>query len=538
MGGSPVRVRPLACFRRAPPAIPEDGRPRRLAGREWAVGAALGVVACLLFAALAPNALRNGDAAVYLEQIQQRHFTERTIHLAYYLIGVPFLAAHPGPDALALNHMSAVFGGLAVAVAYWLGRLLTGTRAGGCVAALLLAVNAVFVENAVLGEVYVMQAALMLLAVLLWFLDRPIATGLAFGASVLVSPQGLLAAPAFVVWRPRSRSVSRAGLVAFLLVGLALAPVLHDYLLGGRGLLRAASVPVNYGAALRRELGDVGLGLYVALPFAAVVVWTLRQPQWRVFGAGFIVLWTVQLLFGERFADVPVQLPAYALLMVVVAAGIVALTRAHAGGGLRDALVLLLVPGTLSVLYGDALANPGGFVAWAAPAWLYAAAALWALVAGVATLARPLAAVPWLRTVGAVLVPVCLINGTAAYHRVEAEAELLTWQRAIDEAIPATSPRGYVVVAPFTPGALFDHYNFDTAYAPPWISVEKLFGAGGSATRTTQANAQLRSAVDANEDVWMLGRYDQVAHYLEDHGYVVTEPYAGTYRAHRLSARS
>ena len=168
-------------------------------------------VTFLLFASLSPNALPNGDAAVYLQQIENHDFSSRSVHVGYYLLGVVFTSLLPGPNDYALNLMSGFFGAGTISLIYLMGYSITRSRLAAILASLFLATNYLFVFNAIYAEVYVVHTFFIILAWFLWLFQRPVLTGLSFIVAFLVTPTALFAAPSLIILRPEPRSLAILG---------------------------------------------------------------------------------------------------------------------------------------------------------------------------------------------------------------------------------------------------------------------------------------------------------------------------------------
>ena len=100
-----------------------------------------------LFSFISPNALVNGDAALYEQQIVHFDFSQRTIHLGYYLLGVPFIHLLPLPADYALNLMNCFFGALSVVMIFLIGFTVSKTVLVGFIASIFLLTNYIFVYN-------------------------------------------------------------------------------------------------------------------------------------------------------------------------------------------------------------------------------------------------------------------------------------------------------------------------------------------------------------------------------------------------------
>jgi 4-amino-4-deoxy-L-arabinose transferase-like glycosyltransferase len=150
----------------------ETGRP----GADLLVAAGCGLLAFGLYArTLAPTVLYYAP----------ENFDSAHLQVVAYTLGIPSFTGYPtyamlahlftylpvGDPAYRVNLASAVFGALAVAAAYLLGRRLGAGPVGSAAGALAFAVGATFWGQAVIAEVYtlhVLLATMFLLTLLAW----------------------------------------------------------------------------------------------------------------------------------------------------------------------------------------------------------------------------------------------------------------------------------------------------------------------------------------------------------------------------------
>ena len=284
----------------------------------WAVFCAVFVA----FALAAPDTFINGDAVVYAAQIQAANFAERTTHLGYYLAAYP-VSLVPISLSHALNLLNCAFGaGVAVLVGL-IGAQLSGSALVGPVSALVLVANTFLVGNALHAEVYISQTFFLMLSMYLWQRERPVWAGAGCAAAFLVTASSVFAAPYFILMRPKWRPLLLLGATAGVLAVAALLPVIQNYLFGARGLLVAAEHAVDYRLAALKTGRDLFFGFFALLPFLfAGAVECRRRPELRRFGLAVAAMAVTVFLFGEKFTDVPVQLPTYALASIIAAIGI------------------------------------------------------------------------------------------------------------------------------------------------------------------------------------------------------------------------
>jgi hypothetical protein len=322
-----------------------SGAPRRLAAARAALAA--WAVLCLAHAWLIRAVMQNGDCAVYNDQIEQRLTSIRTTHVGYILLGIAADKLLPFNVDLNVNVMNLAFasaGGVAMIV---LARRLGASRAEAALAPLLAFAVHAYLRGAVLAEVDVVACSLLLVALALWLSRQRAGAGAAFGVAMLVTPISAFSLPMWLaspLRRPReARRWARHALdvTVFALASLAvyLPLVAHhwnDYWYGGRGLLHAPRERWDVGAQVERSLafvtGSASPWLALGLAGALAAAGTGTSP-----GLGLCIALTLAGTVGERFLDVPVQLPQVCVLAVFA---VVVASRIRARG-LRWAVLLL-----------------------------------------------------------------------------------------------------------------------------------------------------------------------------------------------------
>ncbi len=240
--------------------------------------------------------------------------------MGYNLIGIAFTRVVPLPMDIALNLMSALFAAACVGLVCAIAQLLVRRVSAGIGSAAVLATTYLFLENAVYAELYVMQLCFFLLTVYLILMDRPVLAGLAFASACLVTPSTGLAVPFLVLLRPTRRFVLLWVGVAGAVLAAAVLPHTEGYFYGP-GHIGAIAPDLTLLSALAKEAEQIG-GFSFALAFAltGVVVLGLRRRYWP-FLAGLFLLWLATFLLGERYSDVPVQMPFYSMLAVLSGVG-------------------------------------------------------------------------------------------------------------------------------------------------------------------------------------------------------------------------
>jgi hypothetical protein len=141
------------------------------AARSLLAAAVVAVAAFLLYDATLLPGQDLGDSASFETIAGLPIITPRQAYPLYYATGNLFVRALPGEPARALNMASAVFGALACGLLAVVVAALSGWRAAGLVAGLLLAVSYTFWSQAIIAEVYALHAFMMglcFVALVLW----------------------------------------------------------------------------------------------------------------------------------------------------------------------------------------------------------------------------------------------------------------------------------------------------------------------------------------------------------------------------------
>ncbi len=482
-----------------------------------------------LFAIAAPAGLTNGDAAVYAQQMKSGNFSDRSVHLGYYIIGAFVALLSPDFSDYALNLISCFFGAATVALLYLLAADISRSHLVGGLAGLCFVTNYTLFENCAYAEIYIVETCFLVLALYLWLREQAVASGVAFAAATLVTPSAMLAVPGFVVLRPSLRPLVRMALAGSAVLVVALTPVLDDYLFGPRGLLGAAEGGVDLVAAVKKEAFETVFGFFALLPFvAAGAVEAVRKPQWRRFATALFVFWLVAFALGERFGDVPVQLPTYALLTVLAGLGCRRALLADAGGGAgAGGRVALLVAAALVPVALLVLARPwAGSLRELPPAL---PAVLAAVLLGAAALAVLAARSGRLRPMPVMLVACLAVNSGLVFCFVEVEnREVEGFRDTVLAAGEAADP-SYVMVGTWSRGILFEHYLTGESYTERYLNLAWLEGTWGE-KRRQEAEERWRQAVSSGSEIWLLGEYDELFDELQAHGYTVS-PFREIYRA-------
>ena len=521
------------------------------------------IVGLVLFTALAPDFLVHGDAAVYARQIAQNNFSERTVHLGYFLIGSVLKLFNGNVSDRGLNLLSCVFGAGSLVLIFLLSRQLSAGRTAALFASATMAVHWVFVENTLYAEVYGSQTFFLVLAFYVWTKKQALAAGPAFAISALITPSTALAGPSFLIYRPNVRSWVRAFLPAALLMSLFLSPVLDDYLLGPRGLLNAVpgfligapapSLPKTQSIeaadaveepdsrcgdlclGIRKEARDVVLGCLHLLPLWIVGLGALlRRKALQRFALALFSLWLLSFLFGIGHPTVPVQLPTYVLSAVVAAFGFEHLVTADRGASMAVKMTLL-------AFVSISASFPLGILWWARPRFellqglpstlpIFLALALWggtvACAGGMLAGRAGLRWMPWLL----VLLNAVFVISMATDKTREAEG----FRQTVVEIDRVAEP-GFLVIATWDKGILFSHYVGAESYGDHWLSPAWLKEYWGEEKRK-QSEGLISRATARGRQIWLLGDYPEVEQALEAKGYGVST-FHGAWLAQPIHAR-
>jgi hypothetical protein len=431
------------------------------------------LISFALFAFLSPNALLNGDAALYEQQIAHLDFSQRTIHLGYYFFGSPFIHLLPLPADYALNLMSCVFGALSIVVIFTIACTLSQNLLVGFVSSTLLLTNYLFVYNAVYAEVYMPQLCFFLLSLQLVLSQHAVSAGIAFALAFLITPSSLFGLPCLIVVLRNKKHIIHFSTAALLVIIVILAPHLGNYFFGGRGLLKAVQARMSIHHAVIKESKEFLSSFLLSVPFlVAGIIHIITDKRLRHLGIGIISLWFVSFLFGERFGDVPIQLPTYALFCLI--------------GGLGFHYVVRLGNGKNPVITCTAY----GF-----------------LILCVST------------------------TGLFALRRIEATNRTLIEYRNTVVALNRTAHPDYLVVGGWSQGILFEHYIFQRSYTGVWINTEWLSGEWGERMQK-ESSAKLNDALSSGREIWLLDARLSAVSTVSKLGYVI-EPFRNYYRIRR-----
>jgi hypothetical protein len=187
-------------------------------------------------------------------------------------------------------------------------------------------------------------------------------------------------------------------------------------------------------------------------------------------GFAILSLWLITFLFGERFGDVPSQLPTYALFCFIGGLGFDYLAQfcKRRGSFLTYSLYLLLIACTImTVLF--------------------------------------------------------TFRGIIATNRN------LTEYRDTVVALDRSALPDYLVVGEWKEGILFEHYLFQKSYTGVWINTEWLSGDWGPLKQKESIN-RLNTAIASRQEIWLLDNNSSLFSYLKKHNYTI-ESFRNVYRA-------
>ncbi|MEO8902864.1 MAG: hypothetical protein ABI627_15185 [Polyangiaceae bacterium] len=285
-----------------------------------------------VYGTLVHAVVQNGDAAVYTEQVANRVFSERAIHIGYVLLGVVFHAILPLQIDRAMNVMALTVGLGGALALYWAAKRLGSWQAGVGGVLLLLCASS-YVRGMVLSEVDILSAGTLMISYALYLAKRTVLAGIAFGAAMLTTPVTASFLPLFVftfavdergAWQTVRVQFLRLlcfGLVALVVYLPFVAWQWQSYVYGGRSLTTSSTVPFNAWKQVERGARFYMLNSWALLTLylAAIVGALTDRNLWRrdqpVIGLALSVILTT--LVADRTKDVPVHLAALPVLSLV-----------------------------------------------------------------------------------------------------------------------------------------------------------------------------------------------------------------------------
>ncbi|HKO47124.1 MAG TPA: glycosyltransferase family 87 protein [Polyangiaceae bacterium] len=279
--------------------------------------------------------LQNGDSAVYNQQIDDHDLSHRSTHVGYFALGMLFNALLPFGTDLNMNVMLLVVGFLGLVALYFTAKLASNSRLVGLASVVLALSLPSQVRGMLLSEVDGVSVAFVAMAFACFVRGASLVAGLLFGFSVLVTP---LSGPLLVLFLSsfRIRRLGASGVLvgqvkrlakfgagALLVFVPAVWMVYQDYVYGPRGLLHAPRSTMTVPQRIAHSVQFTGDELGYTLPLYAVAV-VLCLASSRLWRAGqpalpLICSMAMMAVVGDRFLDVPVQLPNLVLLGILPA---------------------------------------------------------------------------------------------------------------------------------------------------------------------------------------------------------------------------
>ncbi len=429
------------------------------------IGLIIFLTAFAVFASLSTEAFFNGDAAVYLQQMQNLNFTDRPVHLGYYLLGAGFIRLLPGSDDRAINLMNCFLGALSIMLVYFITFTICHKHIPAIVASLLLFTHYMFFEYSIYAEVYIPEVCFFLLSILLWLLNKPILAALSFLLSFLITPSAILALPCFLILRSRLRPLLLFCAIFAISAAVMIFPVRQSYFFGSRGLFDAANRSFNLSWALSKEGCEILYGFSFCIPLVVAGLFEIfSRKQFRPFAFALLILWLITLFSAEKIQDVPPQLPAYAMLCVV--------------GGLGLGLLLRILDNRTHLRF----------------------------IIPVALIA---------------VITAIFISGFCAFTGVRIFIKDNTAYRNAAIQISKVADPDYLVLGNWDRGILFEHYVFHKLFTPYWINLEWLDGTCGR-DQQDESIKKFNQAVAAHRQMWLLEYHRVAMTNLQKNGYEIT----------------
>jgi hypothetical protein len=429
------------------------------------IGLIILLAAFAALASLSTEALFNGDAATYVQQMQNLNFTERPVHLGYYLLGAGFIRILPGSDDHAINLMNCFLGALSIMLVYFITFTICHKHIPAIAASLLLFTHYMFLDNSIYAEVYTPQVCFFLLSISLWLLNKPILAALSFLLAFLITPSTILALPCFFILRPRLRPLLLFCTIFLVIAAVTIFPVRQSYFFGSRGLFGVANRPFNLNWALNKEGREIFSGFFLCIPLVvAGLLEIFGRKRFRPLAFALLILWLVTLFSAEKINDVSPQLPTYAMLCVV--------------GGLGLGLLLRISDRKTYIKFT-----------------IYTA-------------------------VIAVIFAV-FINGLNTFKGAQVLNKNRTGYRNTAIQISKVADPDYLVMGNWDRGILFEHYVFQKLFTPYWINLEWLDGYWGR-EQQDKSIKKLRQAIAAHRQIWLLEDHRVAMAKLQQNGYKIT----------------
>jgi hypothetical protein len=491
------------------------------------IGIGLFLAISSALACLCNEALTGGDAAVYLQQMKELNFSNRSVHIGYYLLGAGFIRIIPGSDDRAINMMNCFLGAMSVAILYFIAFTISHKHIAAIFSSLFLLTHHIFLENSLYAEVYTPQVCFLLLAILLWLLDRPIIASLSFALSLLISTSAILALPLFFILRPRLRPLLLFCAISLVIAFAAIVPVYRDYFFGARGLFTIAlHQAFSLGFILRREAGEVFFNFFLCIPFVVVGLAELfGRKRFRPLALALLSLWLASLFLGEKnWNDFSVQFPTYALLCLVGGLGFHLLLRISNNKPYGTILSAIMLLSLIAVVVLIKVTKTPAQISVFLPVWFLVAIISCAVLCMlVTTLPRLRRIRPQVIIVGAIVFAV-VTNGFVAFSKLRTISRYhIGYRDTIIEVSKVGGPE-YVIVGHWSQRILFEHYVFQKSYTSRCISIDinALAGSAGKEEQTGSAK-KLNEAIAARRQILVLGNYSGLLQGLQRADYKIAQ---------------
>lgn len=293
------------------------------------------------------------------------------------------------------------------------------------------------------------------------------------------------------------------------------------------------------GFAILKEGYEVLFGLFLTIPFVvAGIIQVVRQKRLRTFGTAILSLWIINFLFGERFSDVLIQLPVYALLGVIGGLGFhtfsTILTKGKGRKGLIYvwslfcvSLVIMLVLVT-TIKIGITPAQ----ISIVLPITFTATLALYTLIFTLLTGTAKTNKGKINHSLAVLGVPIILIgvNSLLLLTMVNGVTHDLVEHRDTVIAMSRVASTDYLVVGGWNQGILFEHCVFHKSYTKYWINTEWLFTDSWGKSKQVVSTRNWQNSVSTGREIWLLENYPTLFSDLQNAGYTI-EPFRNIYRA-------
>jgi len=212
------------------------------------------------------------------------------------------------------------------------------------------------------------------------------------------------------------------------------------------------------------------------IPFLlAGVIAVLKDKSFRDWGVAIFFLWLVTFTLGERFGDVPVQLPTYAFICII------------GGLGFHAVLCFCYQKGRI-IMVG----------------------------------------------VGIFLILGVSITALISFKRIKETGAQLKEYRDTVFSLQHVAHPGFITLGSWTQGVLFEHYLYKRSYTGVWINTEWLSGLWGTVLREKSIE-KLNRALRSGQEIWLLNADPLLFSQVQEQGYTI-EPFRLVFRAIPKSA--